>query len=185
MTWSVGMRAPDWQEMATAWCDAAVARYVPRARYRDPGLTPPRHRGEIPTDVLAQVRGRIQGALLEADDESFASWFGTYICEPKEHLEPFPRDEALSPSAFRDALMGAGALHRGPARLLFTRTSGGDLLLFSGSQTHRLPAGCIELAALITAHRVLDAGQLAPWLEDPTCLNLLRTLYNQGHYDFG
>jgi len=99
MTWSVGLRAPDWREMATAWCDHAIAERLPRARYRDQDLTPPRHRGEIPGVVLAEIRERIETALLGADDDDFASWFGAYVSEPKEHLQPLPPEDVLSPKA--------------------------------------------------------------------------------------
>jgi 50S ribosomal protein L16 3-hydroxylase len=183
MTWSVGLRAPDWQEMTTAWCDRAIAERLPRARYRDRDLTPPRHRGEIPRAVLAEIRERIETALTGVDDDAFAAWFGAYVSEPKEHLEPLPRDDTLTPNGLRAELMAAGAIHRGTARILFTRIGGGDLLLFAGGETHRLPADCLGFAALITEQRTLDAGQLVPWLDHPACLDLLCTLYNLGHYE--
>ena len=185
MTWSLGLRAPDWREMATAWCDHAIAGHLPRARYRDQDLTPPRHRGEIPGVVLAEIRERIETALLGADDDDFASWFGAYVSEPKEHLQPLPPEDVLSPEGLREAIRGAGTLHRGAARLLFTRTGGGDLLLFASGETHRLPVDCLDFTALITEHRAMDSGQLEPWLDNPACLDLLCTLYNQGHYELG
>jgi len=183
MTWSVGMRAPDWQELATAWYDRLIAARLPRARYRDPDLRPPRHRGEIPTAVVAEVRRYLETALSGADDGTFAAWLGAYLTEPKENLEPEPPDYPLEPPAFRRALERAGMIQRGPSRLLFTQTPGGEVLLFAAGETYRLRAELLGLADLVTGRRTLTQEQLRPWLDDPVCLDLLSSLYNQGHYD--
>lgn len=183
MTWSLGLRAPDWQEMASAWCDHVIPTRLPRARYQDEDLKPPLHRGEIPETVMQRIRENIQRALLDADQDSFTSWFGAYVSESKEHLEVLPQDQPLSPETFRHALSDAGEIQRGPSKILFSVMTNGDILLFVAGEPHRLPAECHGFAALISGHRTLNAEQLAPWLTDPRCLDLLCTLYNHGHYD--
>lgn len=183
MTWSVGMRAPDWRELAAAWYDSFIAEHLPRARYRDPDLKPPRHRGEIPVTIVGQVRQTVEAALSGADDATFAAWFGAYLTEPKENLEPEPPDDALEPPAFRRALERAGKIQRGPSRLLFTQTQGGEVLLFAAGDTYRLRTELLGVADLITGRRTLTLEQLRPWLDDPDCLDLLCSLYNQGHYE--
>jgi 50S ribosomal protein L16 3-hydroxylase len=183
MTWSVGLRSPDWRELATAWCDRAIALRLPRARWRDLDPSPPRHRGEIPTEVIAEVRRRIESALTGADRESFAAWFGAFTSEPKEHLEPIPRDEPLTPKAFRAAFERQGALERGASKVLFARPGGSDLLLFAAGEVYRLDTDCVDLAVLLTDRRRLDLTAAAPWLARPACLELLSTLYNRGHYE--
>lgn len=183
MTWSVGLRAPQWRELASAWCDRAVATRVPQGRYRDPDLEPPRYRGEIPTAVLSEVRERIELALLGADDAELAAWLGDFATEPKEHLEAIPRDDPLAPEALRRALEAAGRLERGPSRLLFARPGGDHLLVFAGGETHRLPARYLDFAVLLTQARTLGGERLLSWLAEPDCLLLLCTLYNRGHYE--
>jgi 50S ribosomal protein L16 3-hydroxylase len=183
MTWSVGMRAPDWRELATAWYDRLIAERLPRARYRDPHPEPPRHRGEIPGALVREIRRHLESALAGADDTAFAAWLGAYLTEPKENLEPMPRDMPLEPGAFRQDLARRGRIERGPSRLLFSQTGEGGLLLFAAGETYRLPAAYHGFADLITARRTLTLAQIHPWLDDAVCLELLCTLYNRGHYE--
>ena len=183
MTWSVGMRAPDWRELATAWYDRLVSERLTRGRYQDRDPRPPRHRGELPARVASEARHHIETALSGADDDVFAAWLGAYLTEPKENLEPVPRENPLISDAFRQAVEHQGWLQRGPSRLLFTQASSGEVLLFAAGETHRLPAEWLGLVVLITERRTLAMEQLRPWLDDPGCLDLLTTLYNQGHYE--
>jgi 50S ribosomal protein L16 3-hydroxylase len=183
MTWSVGMRAPDWRELATAWYDRLIAERLPRSRYRDPDPRPPRHPGEIPKAVVEEVRRYLETALSGADAETFAVWLGAYLTEPKENMEPEPRDAPLGPGACLRALEQLGRILRGPSRLLFTQTPGGEVLLFAAGETYRLPADRLGLADLLTGRRTLTLEQLRTWLDDPLCVDLLRNLYNRGHYE--
>ncbi|MGE5155613.1 MAG: JmjC domain-containing protein [Bdellovibrio bacteriovorus] len=183
MTWSVGMRAPAWRELATAWYDRLIAERLPPSRYRDPRPEPPRHRGEIPGVLVGEIRRTLESALAGVDNASFAAWLGAYLTEPKENLEPMPRDLPLEPEAFRQELRRHGRLERGPSRLLFTQTDAGELLLFAAGETYRLPAVYQGLADLVTESRSLTLGQVRPWLDQPICLELLCTLYNRGHYE--
>ena len=156
MTWSVGMRAPDWRELATAWCDEAVARGLPRARYRDPGLRPQDHRGEITAAVRADLRRRIEDALLDADEASFATWLGAHLTEPKEHLEPLPPQDPMSTQSFRSMLRDAPGLTRTASRMLFTRLGDGRLLLFVAGDTHVVEPALEGLATLLADRDLTD-----------------------------
>ncbi len=183
MTWSVGMRAPDWRELATAWYDWLITERVPRGRYRDPDLQLPQHRGEIPASVAGEVRRVMETALSGADDAAFAAWFGAHLTEPKENLEPIPREPPCVPVELLGALERQGRIERGPSRLLFTQAGSGEVLLFAAGETYRLSGGRLGFADLLTGRRTLTLAQLRPWIDDPVCLDLLCTLYNRGHYE--
>ena len=177
MTWSVGMRAPDWRELATAWYDRLIAERLPRARYRDPDPRPQRHRGEIPMAVVEEVRRYLETALSGADDETFAVWLGAYLTEPKENLEPEPPDALLGPGAFLRTLEQLGRIQRGPSRLLFTQIPGGEVLPVRrrrGLPAPRGPSGACGPAHR-TAHPDLRA---APPLagRPPLCRSALQPL---------
>jgi len=182
MTWSVGLRAPDWRELAGAWCEHVIGTRMPRGRYRDPQPQPHHHRGEVPAAVLTQVHRRIEEALGGADDESFAAWFGARLSTPKGHLAVAPARPPLRPSDLRTLIEEQGGLTRGPSRVYFSALDPERLLLFIGGETHRLPPACRGLAELLCEPRTVTCGQLAPWLAQPACLELLCTLYNRGHY---
>ncbi len=182
LTWSVALRAPLWQELAGAWCDHAIRTRLPQARYRDPDPQPHHHRGEVPASVLTQIRRRIEEALGGADDEAFAAWFGAHLSRPKEHLAVAPAAVPLTALGLHALIERRGGLARGPSRVLFSALDQAPLLLFVGGETHRLPSACRGFAQLLCESHTLEWEQLAPWLEQPACLEVLCTLYNHGHY---
>jgi len=185
MTWSVGLRAPAWRELAADWCEHRGATALPHGRYRDPGLSPQRHRGEILPEVFAQVRATLEQALTSADPDDFAAWLGAALSDPKEHLRLAPAEAPLTPPELRRALEARRILLRhGWSKLLFCRGQAGDDLLFAGGEAYRLPKAQGALLEVLTDNRDLGFAQLEPWLSEPAALKLLCDLYNAGHYVF-
>ena len=132
--------------------------------------------------MLTQIRRRIEEALGGADDEAFAAWFGAHLSKPKEHLAVDPAAVPLTALTLRALIERRGGLARGPSRVLFSALDQAPLLLFVGGETHRLPAACRGFAQLLCESHTLECEQLAPWLDQPACLEVLCTLYNHGHY---
>jgi 50S ribosomal protein L16 3-hydroxylase len=84
ITCSIGLRAPQSEELAAAFLDFLHERGLPRANYRDPGLRPVRRSGEIPralADHAAHTLRRIRWG--RGDIESF---LGRYLTTPKPHV---------------------------------------------------------------------------------------------------
>jgi 50S ribosomal protein L16 3-hydroxylase len=102
LTCSVGLRAPQGAELAAAFLDYLHERGLPRARYRDPNLSPPRRSAEIPRPLAAHaaaVLGRIRWTRGEVED-----FLGRYLSAPKPHVVfPHPRP-AVARAAFARAL---------------------------------------------------------------------------------
>lgn len=119
ITCSVGLRAPQGEELAAAFLDFLHERGLPRAGYRDPGLRPARRSGEIPralADHAARTLRRIRwgrGAV-----ENFV---GAYLTTPKPQVVFAPPAHPLGRTAF------AQRLRRGPV-VLDRRT----LMLYRG-----------------------------------------------------
>jgi 50S ribosomal protein L16 3-hydroxylase len=185
MTWSVGLRAAAWRELAADWCEHQAEHALPAGRFSDPGLSLQAQPGEILPEVFAQVRTTLEQGLVGADSDRFRAWLGGFLTEPKEHLRLTPAERALTPSAFRGAVESAGILLRhGWSRLLFCKGEGPDDLLFANGEVYRLPKAQAALLGLVTSERDLAFDQLAPWLTQPAALDLLCRLYNDGHYVF-
>jgi 50S ribosomal protein L16 3-hydroxylase len=185
MTWSVGLRAPAWRELAADWCEHQGVRALPADRYRDPGLSPQTHGSEVCPEVFAHIRSTLEQALAAADPDDFRAWLGAYLSEPKEHLRLTPAEPSLTPAEFRRVFEAQGLLLRhGWSKLLFCRGDGGDDLLFANGEVHRLPKAQGALLDVITDDRDLPFSELAPWLAEPVALELLCRLYNGGHYVF-
>jgi 50S ribosomal protein L16 3-hydroxylase len=185
MTWSVGLRAPAWRELAADWCEHRGATALLTGRYRDPALSPQSHRGEVLAEVFTRIRSTLEQALTGADPDDFCAWLGASLTEPKEHLRPAPPEHPLTPADFRSSFEAQGLLLRhGWSRLLFCRGNGGDDLLFAGGEVYRLPKAQGALLEIVTDDRDIRVDQVAQWLAQPAALGLLCALYNGGHYVF-
>jgi 50S ribosomal protein L16 3-hydroxylase len=184
MTWSVGLRAPAWRDLAGDWCEHLGARALP-GRYRDPGLRPQAHRGEIRHEVFAHIRSTLVQSLTASDPDDFSAWLGAFLSEPKEHLRLHPAEPPLSPTEFRRAFEAHGLLLRhGWSQLLFCRGEGEDDLLFANGEVYRLSKTQGDMFGAITGDRDLVYAQVAPWLAGGPTLDLFCRLYNGGHYVF-
>jgi 50S ribosomal protein L16 3-hydroxylase len=185
MTWSVGLRAAAWRDLASDWCEHLTETRLPPGRYRDPGLRVQPHRGEIRPEVFDAIHATLEQALTGAGADDFRAWLGATLSEPKEHLRLAPAEPELDPEAFRRAFQGQKLLLRhGWSRLYFCRGDGGADLLFANGEVARLPSDQGALLAVITDDRDLPLSRVAPWLDQPAALNLLCRLYNAGHYVF-
>lgn len=98
VTCSVGLRAPQGEELASAFLDFLHERGLPGANYRDPGLRPARRGAEIPralADYAARTLRRIRWG--RGDVEGF---LGTYLTTPKPQVVFAPPWRPLARTAF-------------------------------------------------------------------------------------
>lgn len=90
LTCSIGLRAPQGDELAAAFLDYLHERGLPRAEYRDPDLKPARRGAEIPARMVARaaaVLGRIRWTRGDVQD-----FLGRHLTAPKPHVVfPHPR----------------------------------------------------------------------------------------------
>ncbi len=98
VTCSVGLRAPQGEELASAFLDFLHDRGLPRGTYRDPGLRPARRSGEIPralADHAARTLRRIR--WRRGDVENF---LGVYLTTPKVQVVFARPSRPLARAAF-------------------------------------------------------------------------------------
>lgn len=185
MTWSVGLRAPAWRELASAWGDFAAERLLPAGRYRDAVLSPQTSSAEIRPEVFAQVREILHAGLCGPHGELFREWLGRFLTEPKENLQALPAAEPLDAEALARALRAGACLERnGFCRLAWSRGDDGPDLLFAAGMAYRLDPRHRGLLMLLAGQARIGRAELGPWLDHPECADLLARLYNDGHYDF-
>ena len=83
ITCSVGMRAPQGDELPAAFLDYLHERGLPAAGYRDPGLVPAGHPGRIDRGILAHAArqlGRIRWSCRDIGD-----FLGRHLSSPRPH----------------------------------------------------------------------------------------------------
>jgi 50S ribosomal protein L16 3-hydroxylase len=98
ITCSVGLRAPQGEELAAAFLDYLHERGLPRAQYRDPGLRAARRSAELPRAMIAHAAATLARIRWRrADVERF---LGRYLTTPKPHVAFAPPRRPLARAVF-------------------------------------------------------------------------------------
>ncbi len=83
MTYSVGFRAPNQQELLGAWLDDLLEHNEGIQRFSDPQRQPQQQKGEISTgDITALKQLLLQSTGAPA---TIADWLGRYLTQPKSN----------------------------------------------------------------------------------------------------
>lgn len=101
MTYSVGFRAPSYQELGEAFLQFMVETVELPGRYADPELTPARAPAEIGSAMLQKIREKLQQITFE--DEDITIFIGEYLSEPKASVYFKPPSRPLNLTRFIDA----------------------------------------------------------------------------------
>ncbi len=185
ITWSIGLRAPAWREMAASWCERMIRTRLTDALYRDPSLSPQQAPGEILPQVFERIHSEILTALTDAPPSEIQAWLGEYLTDPKEHLHPEPQPHPLDRAAFVDQLKRTGLLVRsGFSKLAFCQGTDETDLLFANGESLHVDTAQRAFLRLLTDSRDLSYTQLSTAIQQTPCLELLHALYSKGHYDF-
>jgi 50S ribosomal protein L16 3-hydroxylase len=97
-TYSIGFRAPRGAELGAAFLDWLHERGLPDADYRDAGLQPTRHAGQVPDELISFAEALLRRIRwTRRDVERF---MGEYLSEPKAHVvfQPAARRRTLARS---------------------------------------------------------------------------------------
>jgi 50S ribosomal protein L16 3-hydroxylase len=154
LTYSVGFRAPMYQELLEPWyADFADATAL-AGRYADPGLSPARRPAVLPPGMLRQVHGALTRRRPGLRDTR--RFLLRYLSEPKAQVifrRPVRPASALQ---FRQrAVRGGVALH--PAsRMLYAGVECGI-----NGELVRFPAGCAPALRAFADQRALDGATVA------------------------
>ena len=98
LTCSVGLRAPQGEELAAAFLDYLHERGLPRAQYRDPGLRVAQRSAEMPRTMLAHAQATLARIRWSrADVERF---LGRFLTTPKPHVTFAPPRRPLARADF-------------------------------------------------------------------------------------
>ena len=105
LTYSIGLRAPQGQELPAAFLDYLHERGLPAARYRDPQLRPARRRAEIPPRMLQHAAVLLERIRWRRADVS--EFLGRTLTTPKPHVVFRHPRRPLSRTAFARRLRRA------------------------------------------------------------------------------
>lgn len=182
MTFSIGFRAPRYNELLTAWTDDQTLHLPDRLHYQDPDLQVATHNGEITASALEKIRAIIRQQYIK--DQDIDRWFGQYITEPPAGQQLYEAETCLNSEQFRTSLTEYGELWRSEySRFAFTREN--DMVrLYVDGQEFELGTDYSELVALLCDQRRYQTEEIQQHLINMEPFELLTSLYNMGAVEF-
>jgi 50S ribosomal protein L16 3-hydroxylase len=121
MTYSIGFRAPTYQELGEAFLDFMVETIDLPNRYADPDLTTSENPAEISKVMLRRISDELN--KVRFTDEDIGIFLGEYLSEPKASVFFDPPLKEFSPAGFAQASAKNGiALSRKTQMLYRGRT---------------------------------------------------------------
>ncbi len=168
LTYSIGFRAPSHNELAQEFLhDLADGLDLP-GRYADPGLTPSRHPGRLPSRLVDAAEEQLRRVRWQR--RALETFLGRYLSEPKRDVVFDPPADVPSAAGMRRALARGGVrLHR-KSRLLYCAGAA-----FLNGEIYRFPRGVPSW--LIT---LADRGEVLGPDVSPAGLGLLREWVGHG-----
>ena len=171
MTYSIGFRAPSFQELGEAFLQFMADSIDLPGRYADPQLGHSKNPAEIPRDMLASVTEELN--KVRWDEEDVAIFLGEYLSEPKHNVFFTPVAKPLPVGRFMEQAVRRG-LQLSPKTLMLYR---GKNVFINGESFAVSRADKAVLDVLANA-RGLEGAMLAQASDD--VLEALYTWYQDG-----
>lgn len=176
MTYSIGFRAPSYQELGEAFLQFTADSVDLPGRYADPDLEAAKHPAEISGAMLAQVKEELEKVRFNDDD--IAIFLGEYLSEPKASVFFNPPEQALSLKRFAQAAAKRGLRLSRKTRMLYR----GKHVFINGESFAVGRKDKTPLTALAD-RRALDGAAIAAISDD--VLEAFHTWYVDGWIELG
>jgi 50S ribosomal protein L16 3-hydroxylase len=166
MTYSIGFRAPTWQELGEAYLGFLAEQVDLRGRYRDTQLTPNAHPARLGDDMLKQARQQL--GRLGGRPQDVLIFLGENLSEPKPTVWFTPVQRPLSLARFGPAAVSKGLRLSRQSRMLYR-----DKYIFINGES--LQAGGKDRLIL---QGLADDRSLSPGVAREGSVDLVETLYD-------
>ena len=180
LTYSIGFRAPSGRELLGAVVRQALAQGDSSRLYRDPGLRPARHPGEISPSALRGLRQLAESEWRSLSGPGFEAAVGALLTEPKAGTAPLRPQRARR---LRERLRNGASLVRVPGARLAFSGRGERGLLFAEGHVFALPPPLRFAGPLFTEKARLGGQALALHLRTPGFTALLADVVSAGAWE--
>ena len=172
VTLSIGFRAPSHSEIIDDFAAEVCESLSETQRFSDasPGYTSP---GEIPSDVVDQLRAVLQQHLL-SDSKTLLRWFGKYMTLPRAEFRLEDDIDAATLEESEDMLIRAPG-----ARLAYSASKTGGLDVFVNGQYLAVAADDAPLVSYLCDHLCYDITHLKSLLNTECARSLVEALLQQ------
>jgi 50S ribosomal protein L16 3-hydroxylase len=154
MTYSIGFRAPSWQELGEGFLEFMTDTIDLRGRYADPDLAPTRRPAEISRPMLDTIAAELNKARFTADDVRV--FVGEYFSEPKTSVFFTPPGKRLTQGKFLQAAIRRGVKLSPKSRMLYA----GQLVFING-ESFSMGAGDRKILQTLADERSLQGTSIA------------------------
>lgn len=171
MTYSVGFRAPSYQELGDGFLQFLADSIDLPGRYADPELRAALRPAEIPSAMLEKIAHEIR--KIQFDDDDIAVFLGEYLSEPKPGVRFDAPEKHLSHTRFVQAAQKRGVRLARRSRILYR----GRHFFINGESYLLKPRDRTSLQSLADLHG-LDPAAVRAASDD--VLDALHTWYEDG-----
>ena len=166
MTYSIGFRAPTWQELGESYLGFLAEQVDLRGRYQDSQLTPNAHPARLGNDMLKQARQQL--GKLGGRAQDVVIFLGEHLSEPKTSVWFTPVERPLSLERFSSAIASKGLRLSRQSRMLYR-----DKYIFINGESLQASG-----ADRLTLQGFADNRSLAPGAINGGSHDLVETLYD-------
>ena len=151
MTYSIGFRAPAYQELAEQFMVYMQDRVSLKGMYADPDLKSQQHPSEIGAAMLQQVEKTIRQVQWAKPD--IADFIGCYFSEPKQHIFFTSPTKSISRASFEKAVHVRGVVLSLKSQMLCHHNT-----VFINGSAHIVSKNSYMILRVLADTRRLDAG---------------------------
>ena len=159
MTYSIGFRAPAYQELGEAFLQFMADSIDLPGRYADPGLKPTSQPAQLDTAMVSQVTQALQKVRFTEDD--IAIFLGEYLSEPQAGVFFAPPARRQSAASFDTA-----AARRGIALDLKTKMLYRGRHVFINGESFAVERADRHVLAALANNRALAPSELSGISDD-------------------
>lgn len=161
MTYSIGFRAPSYQELGEGFLQFMAESIDLPGRYADADLTPTKHPAEISRSMVSRIAAEL--AKVRFTDDDMVIFLGEYLSEPKPNVFFTAPDKPLTFNRFVQTASRRGVALSRKSRMLYR----GKHVFINGESFAATTADRAPLVALADV-RQLDGSAVSAASQDVT-----------------
>ncbi|WP_293775413.1 cupin domain-containing protein [uncultured Oxalicibacterium sp.] len=170
MTYSIGFRAPSYQELGEAFLESMIDTIDLPGRYADPDLKPSNQPAEISKTMLTRISSEINKVRFTSED--IALFLGEYLSEPKSNVF-FEAPPALSRAKFLQQAKKRGVKLERKSQMLYR-----DPYIFINGTSFEVESDDLGILAVLANERMISAEKISFASDD--VIDALHTWFTDG-----
>jgi 50S ribosomal protein L16 3-hydroxylase len=153
MTYSIGFRAPSYQELGEGFLQFLSESIDLPGRYEDPDLKASAAPAHISADMLRRVADQL--SAIRFDESDIAIFLGEYLSEPKANVFFIPPDAPISFAAFNKQARKQGVHLTSRTKMLYT-----GKYIFINGESFQVNSSDGKLLCGLANKRHLEGGEV-------------------------